>query len=103
MSREYTQFRSERAPRAGQLIPRFLSPRDSSRRPAVIMLENAAQPLAAANFAAVQERRCRIVLRRNHLVQEFLEHYHTERPHQAKGNRLLAASATDPDAFPPTR
>jgi len=25
----------------------------------------------------------------DHLVTEYLEHYHTERPHQGVGNRLL--------------
>ena len=28
----------------------------------------------------------------NHLVQEFVEHYHTERPHQGVGNVLLSRS-----------
>ncbi len=34
----------------------------------------------------------------DHLVREFLEHYHTERPHQSLGNRPLWSAPVQPDA-----
>jgi len=35
-----------------------------------------------------------------HILTEFLEHYHEERPHQGRGNVPLTASAATPDAPP---
>jgi hypothetical protein len=41
-----------------------------------------------------------IVLGENHLrylIREWLEHYHTERPHQGRGNSVLTGAGTPPD------
>jgi hypothetical protein len=37
----------------------------------------------------------------DHVVNEYLEHYNTERPHQAKGNVPLTPQATPPPTAPP--
>jgi putative transposase len=37
----------------------------------------------------------------DHLVSQYVEHYHTERPHQAKGNVPLTGEWPDSDGRPP--
>jgi putative transposase len=37
----------------------------------------------------------------DHLVREYVEHYHTERPHQAKGNVPLTGDWPEPRGEPP--
>ena len=41
----------------------------------------------------------------NHLVQEFVAHYHEERPHQGLDNRLIIPGKPPPDdeSIPSTR
>lgn len=37
----------------------------------------------------------------DHLVREYVEHYHRERPHQSKGNLPLTGNWPEPDEPPP--
>ena len=37
----------------------------------------------------------------DYLVTEYVEHYHTERPHQARGNAPLTGDWLEPDGDPP--
>ena len=36
----------------------------------------------------------------DYLVREYVEHYHTERPHQALGNRTIAAEQVSEESNP---
>ena len=38
----------------------------------------------------------------NYLVQEFVAHYHEERPHQGLGNRLIVTGKPPPDEAIPS-
>ena len=37
----------------------------------------------------------------DYLIAEYVEHYHTERPHQAKGNKPLTGDWPEPEGDPP--